>query len=64
MNIIYETTKERGATILMPSSMVDSMNPYGNTLALAIASNEVQKSNGVLKMAEPSRTAGVPAAAA
>jgi regulator of protease activity HflC (stomatin/prohibitin superfamily) len=24
MNIIYETTKERGATILMPSSMVDS----------------------------------------
>ena len=31
MNIIYETTKERGATILMPSSMVDSMNPYGNT---------------------------------
>jgi len=27
MNIIYETTKERGATILMPSSMVDYMNP-------------------------------------
>lgn len=27
MNIIYETTKERGATILMPSSMVDAMNP-------------------------------------
>ncbi len=34
MNIIYETTKERGATILMPSSMVDSMNP---TAALAVA---------------------------
>ncbi|HEV2575374.1 MAG TPA: slipin family protein [Beijerinckiaceae bacterium] len=33
MNIIYETTKERGATILMPSSMVDSMNP---TVALAL----------------------------
>jgi len=29
MNIIYETTKERGATILMPSSMVDSLNPAG-----------------------------------
>jgi len=43
MNIIYETTKERGATILMPSSMVDSMNPYGNTLALALAGNEVLK---------------------
>ena len=26
MNIIYETTKERGATILMPTSMVDSLN--------------------------------------
>ncbi len=34
MNIIYETTKERGATILMPTSMVDSMNP---TVALALA---------------------------
>lgn len=34
MNIIYETTKERGATILMPTSMVDSLNP---ALALAIA---------------------------
>ena len=35
MNIIYETTKERGATILMPSAMVDSMNPavIGATLA-------------------------------
>lgn len=27
MNIIYETTKERGATILVPTSMVDSLNP-------------------------------------
>jgi regulator of protease activity HflC (stomatin/prohibitin superfamily) len=36
MNIIYETTKERGATILMPSSMVDSLNPSG-ALALALA---------------------------
>jgi regulator of protease activity HflC (stomatin/prohibitin superfamily) len=26
MNIIYETAKERGATIIIPSSMVDSMN--------------------------------------
>jgi regulator of protease activity HflC (stomatin/prohibitin superfamily) len=37
MNIIYETTKERGATILLPSSMVDSLNP-STTLALAFAS--------------------------
>src|SRR6204780_923940 len=60
MNIIYETTKERGATILMPSAMVDSMNPYGNTLALALAGNEVLKPNGALKVAELPR----PAAAA
>jgi regulator of protease activity HflC (stomatin/prohibitin superfamily) len=37
MNIIYETTKERGATILMPSSMVDSLNPSAATLALVLA---------------------------
>ena len=36
MNIIYETTKERGATILIPSAMVDSLNP-STTLALAFA---------------------------
>jgi len=29
MNIIYETTKERGATVLIPSAMVDAMNPGG-----------------------------------
>jgi regulator of protease activity HflC (stomatin/prohibitin superfamily) len=29
MNIIYETTKEGGATILMPTAMVDAMNPGG-----------------------------------
>jgi regulator of protease activity HflC (stomatin/prohibitin superfamily) len=36
MNIIYETTKERGATILMPTAMVDAMNP-GAAFALALA---------------------------
>jgi regulator of protease activity HflC (stomatin/prohibitin superfamily) len=39
MNIIYETTKERGATILMPSSMVDSLNPTAATLGFALAGN-------------------------
>jgi regulator of protease activity HflC (stomatin/prohibitin superfamily) len=34
MNIVYETTKERGATILMPTAMVDAMNP---AVALAVA---------------------------
>jgi regulator of protease activity HflC (stomatin/prohibitin superfamily) len=60
MNIIYETTKERGATILMPSSMVDSMNPYGNSLALAVTGNELPKPSAALKVADSTR----PAAAA
>ncbi|NGY06633.1 slipin family protein [Solimonas terrae] len=41
MNIIYETTKERGTTILIPSSMVDSMNPSAATLAVALAGKGV-----------------------
>ena len=46
MNIIYETTKERGATILMPTSMVDSLNPSAATLALALAGNSVFDGKG------------------
>jgi regulator of protease activity HflC (stomatin/prohibitin superfamily) len=38
MNIIYETTKERGATILIPSAMVDCMNPGGILGLAAVAS--------------------------
>ena len=41
MNIIYETTKERGATILIPSSMVDSLNPSVTSLALSLAAKEL-----------------------
>lgn len=41
MNIIYETTKERGATILIPSSMVDSMDPSVKSLALSLATKEM-----------------------
>ena len=37
MNIIYETTKERGTTILIPSAMVDSMNP-AVAVAVSLAS--------------------------
>ena len=47
MNIIYETTKERGATILMPSSMVDSLNPTAATLALALAGNDALATGSV-----------------
>jgi regulator of protease activity HflC (stomatin/prohibitin superfamily) len=38
MNIIYETTKERGATILIPTMMVDSMNA-GGIMSLAAMAN-------------------------
>jgi regulator of protease activity HflC (stomatin/prohibitin superfamily) len=41
MNIIYETTKERGATILIPSSMVDSLNPSVTSLALSLATKQM-----------------------
>jgi len=40
MNIIYETTKERGSTILIPSSMVDSMNPGGVLGLAAVAAGQ------------------------
>jgi hypothetical protein len=40
MNIIYETTKERGATILIPSTMVDSLNPSTVGLAPAVLANK------------------------
>ena len=44
MNIIYETTKERGTTILIPSSMVDSMNPgFSGCAAVAAAAPEAPK---------------------
>ena len=43
MNIIYETTKERGATILMPTSMVDAMNPGAAAFALNMARNDVAR---------------------
>jgi regulator of protease activity HflC (stomatin/prohibitin superfamily) len=49
MNIIYETTKERGATILIPTSMVDSMNPVV-ALALAGEQSAPQKENGPLPL--------------
>ena len=46
MNIIYETTKERGTTILMPSSMVDAMNP---AVAAAVAQTAASASEARVK---------------
>jgi regulator of protease activity HflC (stomatin/prohibitin superfamily) len=45
MNIIYETTKERGATILIPSAMVDAMNP-GGVLGLASLAAQAGETEG------------------
>ncbi len=61
MNIIYETTKERGATILIPTSMVDSLNPV---VALALAGQDAasQKANGPLPPSPNSRAAAPQAA--
>jgi regulator of protease activity HflC (stomatin/prohibitin superfamily) len=55
MNIIYETTKERGATILMPTSMVDAMNPGAAAFALNMAKIDAGKP-------APQATGSVPAA--
>jgi hypothetical protein len=52
MNIIYETTKERGATILIPTSMVDSMNPV---VALAGQDSASPKANGPLPLSPKTR---------
>ena len=52
MNIIYETTKERGATILIPTAMVDSLNPSATTLAFALAAEETLVSKDVPQQVE------------
>ncbi len=62
MNIIYETTKERGATILMPSSMVDSLNPTAATLGFALAGNDTLANNSSLANNVALVSKGVPAA--
>ena len=58
MNIIYETTKERRATILIPTSMVDSMNPV---VALALAGQDTtsHKPNGPLPQPHNTRKESV-----
>jgi regulator of protease activity HflC (stomatin/prohibitin superfamily) len=56
MNIIYETTLERGATILLPSSMVDSMNPSAKLMSLALAVNQTVKPDGALSAPLPTET--------
>jgi len=60
MNIVYETTKERGATILIPSAMVDCMNPGGllGLVSVAAAANLPQgPSAAALTNPPPARVA-------
>ena len=54
MNIIYETTKERGATSLIPTAMVDSMNPVV-ALALVEQKTAPRKTNGPMPYGKRSR---------
>jgi regulator of protease activity HflC (stomatin/prohibitin superfamily) len=56
MNIIYETTKERGATILIPSAMVDCMNPASALVLANLAASD--PTNGVTR---PPPRVGAPA---
>ena len=60
MNIIYETTKERGATILMPTAMVDAMNPgglLGLTQAAMAAQNVPTRQESAAPVAAPASRA-------
>ncbi|MBS0334931.1 MAG: slipin family protein [Proteobacteria bacterium] len=60
MNIIYETTKERGATILMPSAMVDAMNPGGLVALAGLAASQTARPDDEPKA--PAKPAPLPAA--
>jgi regulator of protease activity HflC (stomatin/prohibitin superfamily) len=55
MNIIYETTKERGSTILIPTAMVDSMNAGSIMGAAAFAA---QSPHQVPSQAAAAQTTG------
>jgi regulator of protease activity HflC (stomatin/prohibitin superfamily) len=52
MNIIYETTKERGATILIPTMMVDSMNAGGLMGLVDLASKGADARRGPWRKAK------------
>jgi hypothetical protein len=54
---VHQRTDHADTRNVVLDKPVDSMNPYGNTLALAVAGNEILKSNGTLKVTEPLRPA-------
>jgi hypothetical protein len=51
MNIIYETTKERGSTILIPTGMVDTMNPASALVLAGLAAPTQPGGRAALKPA-------------
>ena len=59
MNIIYETTKERGATILMPTAMVDSLNP-GALISIALAAEREDPAPRIVAAAKARLPDGLP----
>ena len=59
MNIIYEATKERGSTILIPSSMVDSFNVSG-VLGIAGASRHDSARHDVARQETRIHVHGIP----
>jgi regulator of protease activity HflC (stomatin/prohibitin superfamily) len=59
MNIIYETTKERGATILIPSSMVDSLNPAAVAMSLAATQAQDIEAAAIARAREGSSSASL-----
>ena len=61
MNIIYEVTKERGAAILIPSAMVDSLNPSA-TLPLALVAASLSDGAAGPRTAAGTAPPGAPAA--
>jgi hypothetical protein len=46
MNMLYESVKERGSTIIVPSSAVDSMNLGGMAGITSLARNAEAQAGG------------------
>jgi regulator of protease activity HflC (stomatin/prohibitin superfamily) len=57
MNIIYETTKERGSTILIPTAMVDTMNPASALVLAGLAATNTSNNAPINAGGAPRRPA-------
>ncbi len=59
MNIIYEVTKERGTAILIPSAMVDSLNPSATLPLALVAATITDPAAGSRTAAPETRPGGI-----